>query len=417
MPAKLKKTTITTRIIWVLLAIFFLVMVVSQLYIYFDNPLKVEAALHYSTTDSIVFKGVYVRNERLVRYSDSGIIVYNYENGSKLAKNSVVAKSYSSQRDIALQKQIDELEGQKQVLVEAQKLENTDNSQLESFNNQINNKHAQLLKQLSGDAFSGVETLKSDYLSLKSKKQIVRGTVVNYTEKIIELEGRIATLRSQISAQPRDVRIDEAGYFVSVVDGYESALSYSNIEQMTKEEISGIIQNPAQTSGEQIIGKIIDDYKWKLISSFTFAETQRLAASSVFEGASVKMRVGTGNIVDATVSSVQRFDDGSSIYIFECDRMAAEFVESRVGQFRLLLDEFTGIYISSRAIEINNETEEAGVYVLNGAEVVFKKIDIIMSMEDYVLAADTSGKPGYLWLYDSVVVEGKKNMYEGKIVA
>ena len=46
-----------------------------------------------------------------------------------------------------------------------------------------------------------------------------------------------------------------------------------------------------------------------------------------------------------------------------------------------------------------------GVYVLDGEEVVFRKLDVIYEGDDYVLSAvNQSG--GYLLLYDSIIVEG-----------
>ncbi len=409
MSAKLRKTTVTTRIIWILLGLFFIITVTSQIYIYLYNPLRIEVATMYSTTDSILFSGIYVRNERVIDYYGNGIIAYTHENGSKLAKNSVVAKSYNSQRDIAVQKQIEFYNNQIKILRDAEALENTDNSQLDSFNNQINNKHSELMLQLDQGNFDKITELKNSYLSLQCKKLIVRGTVSNYNAKIAQLEEVIRNLNSTMSSSPSEVRIGEAGYFVSVVDGYENEINYDTIESMDKQQIENIIKNPVISKEINTIGKIIDDYKWRLVGVLDTERTR-----SVFEGAAVEMKVGaSAQTVKATVYKIKHLTDGTSIFIFECDRLSAEFVEKRVAQLRLILDNYKGIRIPSVAINFLNG--ERGVYIKSGDEIAFKKINVIKYDDDFVLVEDTTALIGYISLYDNIVVSGV-DLYEGKIV-
>ncbi|MCL2077702.1 MAG: hypothetical protein FWH08_04765 [Oscillospiraceae bacterium] len=405
-----KKTTITLRIIWILLSLFFIITVVSQVYIYWYNPLQTEVAMIYTTSDAITFKGVLVRNEMLVRYTGADVISYIHPDGSKLGRNSVVAQSYKSREDILLQRRIDELSERVRILESAEALANTDNSQLESYINQITNRHIQLLQQVNSGDYSSVAKLKNDYLSLQCKKRILRNDETDYRGLINSLENEITSLSARMSSQPQNVTIEEAGYFVSVVDGYETELNYDTLPYLNKEDIERIIREPMLETGYGVIGKMIDDYKWRFVGVLDTDRTR-----SLYVGRVVDFRMGGGSqIVQATVVSVKRLDDGSSIIIFECDTLTAEFASRRVSQFSLLLDSYKGIRIPTSAVHFN-EQGERGVFVRNGPELVFRRIKDIRVEKDYLLVEDTTEIPGFISLYDNIVVKGR-DLYEGKIV-
>jgi putative membrane fusion protein len=404
-----QKTTATLKIIWVLLGLFFVAMVISQFYIHFYNPLVIETAMLYNTSEDITFKGVHIRNERLVRYGGADVISYIHPDGSKLGRNSVVAQSYIIMDDILIQRRIDKLTERVNLLESAQTLISTDTSQLESYISQITTRHTALLGQIGTGDYSALESHKSEYISLQSKRRILMGEETDYRTQIIQMNSEIVSLRAAMSAQPRNVTIDDAGYFVSVADGYEGLLNFDKLPAITREEIENIIRNPMLDVADDIIGKMIDGYNWRFVGILSTERT-----SSLHEGMAVEFRTGgSTQTVKATILRQIRLDDGMSIYIFECDILTPEFASRRISQFSLLLDSFRGIRIPRRAVHVIDG--EQGVFVQRGAELVFRKIDVIVREVDYFLVEDTTDRAGYISLYDSVVVSGR-DLYEGKIV-
>ena len=163
-----------------------------------------EPAELYNLEGYIQSTGVFVRNEKTVSYNGDGIISYVYDDGEKLAKNSVIAKIYSSENDLALQNKVDDLKAQIEVLKDAEKLIGSDNSQLEAFSSQIYEHHSQMIQNIIDKDYFSVAEMKNEYLNLICKKQIVSGLAENYTAKIAELENRVSSLSSQISSLPKD---------------------------------------------------------------------------------------------------------------------------------------------------------------------------------------------------------------------
>jgi putative membrane fusion protein len=365
----------------------------------------------YETTDSISFKGIHVRNERLVRYSGVDVVSYIHPDASLLRRNEAVAKSYNSVEDVLLQQRIDRIGERINLLEDAEVLVNTDISQLESYVNQIQKHHRDILEQINVGNFNMVRRHKDEYIRLQSRMRIIRGDSYDYREYINMLGNERASLRSRMSADARDVRIEESGYFVSITDGYESILNFDRIGTLDRNDIEAIIREPERSVSSDIIGKMVDGYKWRFVGVLDTNKTR----SFLYEGAEIRFRTGGSmNIVSATVIGVNRLDDGTSIITFECDTFTPEFASRRVSQFHIILEEHSGIRIPSTAISFN-DAGERGVYVRDGATLIFRRFNQIKIERDFFIVEDTTEKAGYVSRYDNVVIRGR-DLYEGKIV-
>lgn len=408
--AEKKQTAVTTKIVWVLVAVFLLVTVISQLVIRYYNPTKTEPAELYSFEDYIQSTGICIRQEKNVTYNGSGVINYVYSDGEKLAKNSAVAKIYSSQNDLSVQLKIDEINRQIEVLKDAEKLVGSDSSQIGAFSNQLYENQTKIMQSIIDGDYSSAAAMKNDYLNLQSKKQIVNGDAENYTAKITELEGQISSLSVQISSTPYDLMLQDTGYFVSSADGYENTLTYDAIDSLDKERIEEIIKNPVLSTDSSVIGKIISDYKWKMVCIVPAGRSM-----NIYKGAELNVRIGNDiSHITCTVESVKELDSENKLLVLDFDIFNKSVISGRTAQIRILFDEYNGIRIPASAIHFN-EDEQMGVFIKVGVNVYFRQIEAIRTEGDYTLVKDTTEKEGYLSLYDSVITEGT-DLYDGKII-
>ena len=100
--------------------------------------------------------------------------------------------------------------------------------------------------------------------------------------------------------------------------------------------------------------------------------------------------------------------------VFRCAYMSQALSTIRREDVQIQLVRHTGLRVPKRAIVIG-EDMQAGVYVLSGNMVRFRKIEQQFSEPaDYVICTQTD-EAGYLHLYDDVIVEGK-GLYDGKII-
>ena len=397
-----------TTLIIALLSLFIIVIAVGQMFFAGGEKLTTETALVYSMEEEVPFEGVYMRDETLIYSSGNGVISYEHADGSKVGKSSVIARRYKNESEIEYRREIEELTKHIEVLESAEKLIGTDNSQLEVITSQINEQHSKLISAILDGDYSGAKELQSGMLEALCKREITLQESDGYSEKISELESRIAQLEARLSGDVTSVLADGTGYFVSNVDGYEGEISLSDAESMTAERIESIINNPDKSRGSAI-GKLISGYTWRVA-----AVIDKENLFGINEGSSVTLRVGSaGMLIDAKVVSVTDTDDGRAVYIFECDRLTSEVVEGRTARFKLVINSYGGLRVSRDAIRYD-ENNERGVYIVRGTSLAFKKINVIYWGEDYVICSQEGGDD-YLKLYDRIVTEGK-DLYDGKVV-
>jgi putative membrane fusion protein len=395
-------------------------MLVSQLVNRFYKPIRTETALFYEDTESLVFKGVYIRNEHQViseafaSVANSGVIAYTNKCGAKLSIDTVIAVVYPNEEEIYTRRKIAELKEQIETLSEADAFAisdgNTqDNAQIEAFMGQLSDTHLRILQSISVGNYGEVSSFNNEYLSLQSKIHVIRGEATGFSRRITELQSEVNSLERELSVSRQELTVPEPGYFVSNADGYEAVLRFDEALSITREKFENVIANPMLQVNDNVAGKVIDDYKWRMAALIPTARTR-----TVSEGSTVSLRVGAyPRTVTALVVSAVDQEDGDTLFVFECELLNEEFVKKRVAGVRLLLDDYSGIRLPQSAVTFN-EADERGVYVKNGSAIVFRRINMLRSEEGFVIV-EISQEQGFLRLFDEVVVSGR-NLYDGKII-
>lgn len=397
-----------TRAVLVIVSAFVILVAVGQIFFVGRSSVKTETALSYNFDEEIPFEAVFLRDESVVYDNSAGVLCYEYEDGIKVGKSTVIARRYKNESDIAYRREIEKLEVQIEMLEDAEKLLGTDNSQLEAISAQINESHASIINSITSGDFEGASQYRNNLLCAMCKREITLKESDGYTEKKNALKGRIAELNSLISGGFYDVCAGGAGYFVSGVDGYEGEFGYSDIELLSEDMISEVIENPSKSSNSSIIGKLVSDYRWRAAAVIDKDKMFGIGTDS-----KVVVRIGSSSrLMKVDVVSVRDCSEGKAIYVFECDNLVSQAMSSRTASFKLVLKSYGGLRISKTALRHVNG--EVGVYVKRDDTLQFKKVSVEYWGEDYVICKQETGDD-YLKLYDSVVVEGK-DLYDGKIV-
>lgn len=402
-----------TALIILILSAFVIVMAVGQAFFADDVKLPHETALYYDLEKDIPFTGVYMRDETVITNEGSGVMHYEHDDGSKVGVSSVIARRYKSDSEIEYRNEISRLKEQIAVLENAEKLIGTDNSQLEAISSQINEQHSALVACILQGDYEGASSLGNGMLEALSKREITLGESQGYDKKKDELQKRISELEARLSGEIYDIYAGGTGYFVSNVDGYEGELSFSDIEGITADKINRIIENPTKSHDRNAIGKLIADYTWRVAAVI---ETEKMFGINT--GSKVTLRVGSdASTLEAKVISMTSNGDGTSVYVFECDKLTPSVVQGRTSQFKLVTNTFGGLRVSRGALRFD-ENGNQGVYIINGTTLSFRRVDIVYWGEDYVICSQNNDEESgakYLRLYDDIVTEGK-DLYEGKIV-
>lgn len=389
--------SLTVKILTGLLSVLIITTIGSQIYSALTERHDTEEAVLVTINEDIAFKGVIIRDEKVVNYDGGGVLDYTYSDGSKISVGNTIASVYSSEDAVTAKNKIKILESEIAALERAQNPGTTNYVQPETLKSKIDKEYKELLSYSSQDNFSEFAKTREDMSLVMNIYNIVTKTEQSYDERISQLQAKVKELEEQTSGSGKTITADETGYFVSYADGYESELTMENASQLTDKDIQKVIDQPSKDA-PNAIGKMFSDYSCRIAG--TMENDKRIT-----EGAWLRMTLSTTkNIYDVKVESVKPCEDDENkvVVVLSCDRLDEALVESRVQSAELIFDEYQGLKVPRSAIRFQGD--QKGVYVILGKDVTFKKINVIYEGDDYVLSENTSNED-YLLLYDQILLE------------
>ncbi len=374
-----------------------------------------------TATEQTVFKTVDIelfalRDESLLTGKSGYTVVPLAANAERIAKGSTVVAYFNSGEaannyvNCALIK--DKLESYK--LIDKQlSLANIDMDKLsqsvdESFNNIIDSVYT--------DNYSSFASDKLDFLERLSLKQISLGKSIDCSAKIESLGSQLSAMEA--SAVPAEiVTADRSGYYVSELDGYESAMAFADYSNATVEKIEAALSSKKVPAPAGCLGKVIAGYDWYLLGV-----TDTVSATSLTKGGTAKIIIGASaeDSLLVKVQSVSDVSDGKAAVVFKCNLMNSQLATIRKVSAKLVLNELTGLKVSKDAIRVNDKGEN-GVYIIRGNIVSYRSLNIVYSEDTFVIAKAPDNDSGielsapHLKLYDEMVISGK-DLRDGMVI-
>lgn len=391
--------SITVKVLGIALSVFILIMVGSQVAYKIQDSHDTEEAVLYTVNENITFKGMFLRDERVVKYNDTtdGVINYLYDDGLKVSENSAIAKIYSNEDQIYYRNRLSRLKKVLSDLKRAQSPGTTNYVQAETLRSKIEDYYTNLTNMIQQKKYSSVSSYSDDLLYTMNIYNIVTGTSENFKPAINLIKAEINELKTKIEDPLSSIKANEAGYFVKSVDGYESSVSYDDLENMSTDELQKLFDIKPEVT-ENAVGKLLKSYEWKFLG--IIKNTNKFLIN---DGLSIRFN-SSNKVYGVTVDSIKPIDGtDTSIVILSCNELDETVLNNRFDNAELIFDEYTGIKIPREAIRFQGE--QKGVYVTLGQEITFKKVDVIYEGDDFVLSKNTSDD-SYLLLYDKILLEG-----------
>ena len=379
-----------------------------QLYQSLYDPITTGAVIHYETYNGIDITAFAIRDEKIVTTDKEGVISYNVDDGGKIEKNGAIANVYRSESDAADAKRIEELETAIKDLEQIEAYNDTEAVDLELIDSKIKASFENFIKETDSGDIASVSGDK-ELLKLMNRRQVITGVSSGFGAALSEQKSELASLKAKGAGSFSEVTSDSAGYFVSVVDGYESVFSGKDVEALTANNITEA--KPRENmSDERIVGKIVSDYEWYLAAVVSLNESLKLK-----KGDEMTLFTYFDSVKELPVK-VKSINKGSAgdkaLVIFSCTIMNSDLARMRSQKMTIVLERYSGLQVNSKAVCFVDGKK--GVYVLSGSVMNFVPIEIIYSTDSYhICKAGTTGKR--LKLYDEVIIKGK-DLYDGKVI-
>ncbi len=233
---------------------------------------------------------------------------------------------------------------------------------------------------------------------------------------------------------------ERSGYFYYHCDGYEALFDSETVMSMTPADFAALTLEAAAEVPQGTVGKLVYSPTWYAAAYVSLSDD----ALEVFQrgyanGTTYTMRVtdGADTALDMTIVRLVP-DEGGALLVFRSQDMPKGFDFPRSFTAETISLQVSGYRIPSEAVIslTSRKTGETvkGVYILSGNVVEFRKINIRVARDGYIIADTyedmkayqdalsdeekerfTADGWSYLGLNDNIITGGNE-LYEGKVI-
>lgn len=400
----MRGTTVLKGFVILLAAVFAVHQFISSVY----SPVKTETAVFYSASDGLNITGLIIRSETLVTSSEGGVMHFVLEDGSRVAKDGVIANIYDSESASITLSKIDSVNTKIEDIEEMLSYNDLEAADLDMINAKATQSLNNLIVSGASGNFGNMSELSDELLSALNRRQVAMGETTDFSAQLEQLKAEKNELSASLPAAKGTVKAAMSGYFVSKADGYETVLTCGNPESITPEFMSSV---SAAELPDGVIGKIVSDYEWYIAAEISINESLKYK-----EGDSLTIYTSVKSYpkLPVTVKKINISESSSSaVVVFSCNEMNSELATMRSGPMTVVTKEYDGLRVPSSALRVVDS--KRGVYVLTGMQVKFVEVNVLYKDDSYMICEKQTSDESVLRLYDEVIVKGK-NLYDGKIV-
>lgn len=404
-------------------ALLFLVVLVYfgvQGWRYLDDPLVTTLAYPYQVEMTVELSGWVVRNEELLPDEGGGLLRVQRSEGERVSRGGVVAAVYADQASLDRQAEIDSLTSRLEQLHYAQNLAQ-EMETTQKLDSQISQSLLAYRRYLTADRFYDAGEEGNRLRALVTKRDYTGSGGGDLSAQIQEAEDRIAALRSQATGSVRRITASKAGLYSGEVDGYETVLTPSMLEDLTPSALTGLT---ADASAVSQTGKLILGDTWYYAAVIP-AET----AAALEEQSGLRLRFAKGVDRDLPVKleSVGPREQGQVVAVFRGDSYLRELTLLRQQRAQVVYGSSQGLRVPKEAIralrtESDRDTgertaeEATGIYCVVGLNARFKPVEVLYTGDHYVLVRASSEDTNLRLRSGDEIIVSARDLFDGKII-
>lgn len=395
----------TTIILWILLAAitaYFGYNVATSIH----EPLTTVTVMEYAASSGYYATGYVVRSETVIE-SEYGITVVTAKEGARVAAGEPVATGYLTDNAQERQRRITELSSQLDQLGYAYRSSSSLADQA-ALDTEIVSDLTALAKYISRRDMNSIADLSPELKGLVLRRSSDEGATTVIAAQMTAVQNELDTLKNEAEADTRVVSAPAAGYFSSAVDGYERVLTPERLQNLSVYDYNAL---EPEAAPEHAAGKLIAGNTWYYVTAIPAGELGELQA-----GDTVKVSFARDfyEQIEMKVSRISDNQAGFRLLVLSSDRYMQNVTLLRQQSADVVFESFEGLRVPKAAVHVDKNSQP-GVYILEGAAAVWKKIEILHDNgESYEVKLDLTSTAN-LWPGDEVIVSAK-NLYNGKVV-
>lgn len=384
-----------------------------HLYHSFTREVETTPAIESTLEDTLSVNSYLFMSEQVLTSpgAENGSIVPMVKDGENVKKTGTVAEIFSLSAPSIVSEihEIDERIALLNSIADSESVSVKGSAQSES-------ELYDLLSEIRGSGDNGntsdISTLRSSFLMLLNKRNVLtRKDSIDISAEIEALQKKRSELRLTLGSLLDTIQTPVSGYYYSDADGYEDVFKAENLSEINYIELSKLLNSePRPVKGT--VCKLVTNVNWYLVCMLD--ESYKNAFT---EGDSCDIHISEH---DLTMDVYRVLTDPEGIaLILVSDVMPEGFSFKRSNEIQIVLNNYKGLSVPSTAIRyINGDT---GVYVLEGATIKFRRVEVLYNGEtSYIMKENSNsdleeGEIPWLSLNDAIITEGK-GLYDGRVL-
>ena len=346
-----------------------------------DDPVRevlIEAGTIGQTRE---LDAVVMRNETVVNTESYARVDYVAEECSLVSAGDTVASIYASGYS---EKEMESLENTRKDIREYynQILENILDSNLEQYTQLVAQRASELQTIIQGKEQGNLLTVQAQLEQAMTERQDYLRTAKREETQLSNLYQRETQLTNSIASWKRDYTAPTAGIVSFYLDGYESLLSQSNMDNLTISDLRGVIRGDRPSVTNEVRGstplfKVIDSASWSVLLIIDNASDM----PALGQAYTLTLKGYEDYVYSATVSDIKRFDSETMIHM-EIDQDVLPAINLRTTRASVGT-QYAGLRVPLGAVYTVNGVH--GVYKHNGDTYDFIPVNITASDGEYAL--------------------------------
>lgn len=362
------------------------------------------------------------QNSAIIKNSGQGVYIPYVEDGSRVAAGDTIALFFKSEDDAMSYREEQSLMVSLDYYKKLQSQSVLSTLDVDKLEKTVNDNIISMVTQIEKNDYTPVTEIVNELKYDISAKKIATGKSVDFSKQISSIEKKIKKL-SRNGNNYKAIKAPFPGCYISRVDGFESALDYKKVSEITSEKVKTVLSgNPSKVS-DSCIGKIISGYNWYAVCNVPKKSLEKLSVGksvcASFEDTNVTM-------IEMKVFSISPVSGEEAAVVLTSNRMDSDIALLRKEKIKIVLDEFEGLRVPREAIRNSDKPEDEntgddlkgknlGVYIQYGQVVKFRRINVLYYGDNFVIAERETGEQDSLKLYDMIITKGR-NLYDGKLI-
>lgn len=362
------------------------------------------------------YTGYIMREEKVLYAESDGGVSYQYSDGERVPRDSVVARVYSGSNGDEVRSELVKYDDKISILSQSKVDEGTKFVGTETVDKEINEIYTEIMEKKSEGDIDFALQKREELNILLNRRKIIIGTVSDFDYQVSYLEAKENALIEGLGGAYTEITAGESGYFYTGIDGYETVFSADKVNDMTISDFDSMLASSPETGEENAIGKLVTGFKWYVATEI---DVEEMKSYTVDREYSIMFPYNSDKIIRMNLDRMIVPENGKRcVLIFSSSENPRNFNYLRAQSIYVMRDGYTGYKVPASAIRVIDGVQ--GVYILSGSTVRFKKIIPLAEIDGYFIVEeqDTMSEDSlsnYLGYCDLVITSGK-DLYDGKVI-